>query len=154
MQNTNPHLNKSYREIVEDFQTACQQHLGIATFDHGPLDYLDANAVNKEYPYVYLRPVASPGLSAKVKTFSFELFSLDVPKLSDESPLDVYDNTERFIYDLLAYFNFGPGQRTYEVEVTGIAPVNEAFQDRVFGWVANINVEVPFVLDYCDYPRI
>jgi hypothetical protein len=36
--------------------------------------------------------------------------------------------------------------------MTALTPVNEAFQDRVFGWVANIDVLTPWKWDYCDFP--
>jgi len=55
---------------------------------------------------------------------------------------------------LMAWFNFGQTniQQTYDITLQNILPVNEAFQDRVFGWVATINVTTPFKLDYCSYP--
>jgi hypothetical protein len=36
--------------------------------------------------------------------------------------------------------------------MTQLNPVNEAFQDRVYGWVATINYTEPAVYDYCNYP--
>ena len=146
--------NLTYSQIIDQFQNACNAHLAINQFDTGTLDYLDANAVNKKYPYVYLRPLTSTGVVDKVRGLTFELYSMDVPKLSDESPVKVLSNTEMYIYDLLAYFNVGNYQTYYQVDITSIAPVNEAFQDRVFGWVATIDVLTPFKWDYCDYPQI
>ena len=46
--------NITYQEIVQQFTNACNEHLAINSFDTGTLDFLDANAVNKLYPYVYL----------------------------------------------------------------------------------------------------
>ena len=146
--------NIPYFEIVNQFKTACDLHLGIASFESGTIDYLDASAVNKQWPLVYLRPVASIGYSERQRFLNFDLFSLDIPKLSDESPVMTQSRTEMFLYDILAYFNFGDFQQTYTVDMLGISPVNEAFQDRAYGWVANIQVSTPFVLDYCDYPKL
>ena len=150
----NTRLNVTYAQIVELFRNACSAHIGINQFDTGTLDFLDANAVNKSYPYVYLRPVTSLGVDAKVRTLSFELFALDIPKLSDESPVDVQSNTELLLYDIMSYVNFGIQQQTYEITMTGLTPVNEAFQDRVYGWVANIDVVSPYVQDFCNYPTL
>lgn len=148
--------NIPYRDIIEQFRSACNASLSIATFDTGTIDFLDANAVNKNYPYIYLRPISSPGVVDKVRNIVFELYSLDVPKLSDESPVDVLSETEQRIYELLAWFNQGPAirQQVYDITITDLSPVNEAFQDRVFGWVATINVATPWVWDYCDYPQL
>ena len=148
--------NLTYSTIIQEFITAANASVSIQTFDTGTIDYLDANAVNKNYPYVYLRPISSPGVVDKVRTLTFELYSLDVPKLSDESPVKVLSTTEERIYELLAWFNMGPAsrQQVYEIEITDLSPVNEAFEDRVFGWVATIEVTTPWVWDYCDYPQI
>lgn len=145
--------NLTYRQIVNEFTAACNAHLEIAKFDSGTLDYLDANAVNKLYPYIYLRPTGAT-LTDRLRTLNFELYSLDIPRVSDGSNVEVISNTEIYIYDLLAWFNFGQTniQQTYDITLQNILPVNEAFQDRVFGWVATINVTTPFKLDYCSYP--
>lgn len=148
--------NIPYFEIIQDFRSAAESNKAIATFDTGTLDFLDANAVNKLYPYVYLRPISSQGVVDKVRGLTFELFSMDVPKLSDQSPVTVLSKTELILYGLLSYFNQGPAQvqQKYEINITDLSPVNEAFQDRVFGWVATIDVLTPWKWDYCDYPSI
>ena len=146
--------NLTYREIINDFTNIVSNNLSVGTFDTGTIDYLDANAVNKVYPYIYLRPITSQGVVDRVRGITFELYSLDVPKLSDESPVGVLSDTEQRIYQILSYFNYGPSniQQEYQVDITSIAPVNEAFQDRVYGWVATIDVLTPYKWDYCDYP--
>lgn len=146
-------FNITYRQIADKFQQACNDHVGIASFETGTIDWLDANAVNKLYPFVFLRPVGG-GIGDRVRTLSFELYTLDVPALSDQSPVDVLSDTEMLIYDLMAYFNYGPASisQVYDVTLTNLLPVNEAFQDRLYGWVASIDVSVPFKLDYCNYP--
>lgn len=146
--------NITYYNIVQDFQAACQAHYQIASFDSGTLDYLDASAQNRVYPYVFLRPLSTV-LADRTRTLGFELYSLDQPKIGSSDNLSVVSDTEMYIYDLMAWFNFGPAsrQQVYEINLTSAAPVNEAFQDRVYGWVANIDVITPFMLDYCNYPQ-
>lgn len=149
-----PKNNLTYRDIIEQFQAATNASLAVATFDTGTIDFLDANAVNKNYPYIYLRPISSPGVVDRVRSLTFELYSMDVPSLQDQSPVRVLSETEQRIYDTIAWFNFGPAERqqVYEVTMTDLSPVNEAFQDRVFGWVATLDVLTPFNLDFCSYP--
>lgn len=146
--------NLTYSQIVTAFQQACDAHIQIASFDSGTIDYLDASAQNRLYPYVFMRPMSAL-LADRTRTLTFELYSLDQPNLRSQSNVDVISNTEQYIYDLMAWFNFGPAarQQTYDVSVSNIAPVNEAFQDRVFGWVATVDVVTPFNLDYCNYPQ-
>ena len=149
-------LNLTYKAIIDDFIAATNEHEGINQFDTGTIDYLNANAVNKMYPYVFLRPISSGGVDrdSRTRTLSFEMYVMDVPSLSDESPVSLISKTEMLAYDLLAWFDRGAKQQTYSVTMTSLVPVNEAFEDRVYGWMASIEVEVPFVLDYCSYPKL
>lgn len=148
--------NIQYSEIIGQFRTACSASLSVATFETGTIDFLDSSAVNRDYPYIFLRPVSSPGVVDKVKTNTFELYSLDIPRLQNQSPENIISECEARIYELCSWFNEGPAvrQQVYEVTMTDLSPVNEAFQDRAFGWVATIDVVTPFVWDYCDYPQI
>ena len=148
-------INLTYRQITDEFKAACDAHLAIQTFESGTIDYLDADAVNKLYPYVFLRPTGTLQ-EPNQRTLSFELYSLDIPKLSAGSNIDVISNTEMYLWDLMAWFNQGTTQRqqTYDIVMNSAIPVNEAFQDRVFGWMANVDVITPFALDYCNYPQL
>jgi len=150
-----PVQNITYSETISQFQLACDEHLAISSFDSGTIDYLDASAVDRLYPFVYLRPL-SANIVNKVRTLGVELYSLDIPKLSGGSNVDLISNTEMYLYDILGWFNFGPAyrQQIYQVDLINAAPVNEAFQDRVYGWVANINIVTPFKEDFCNYPDI
>ena len=53
---------KTYKQIVDTFEAAANAHIAIKSFAEGSLDYLDAHSQNIKYPFVFLRPVASPGL--------------------------------------------------------------------------------------------
>ena len=143
---------RSYKEVVEIFETAANNHLAIKSFASGPLSYLDSNSQNIRYPFVFLRPITSVGFINNVRTLTFELYSLDQPKVSNENALQVMSNTELYLYDIGAYIRVGTEQQTMDFEMTQLNPVNEAFQDRVYGWVATINYTEPAVYDYCNYP--
>ena len=147
-------VNLTYVDIINQFATACSQHVQIASFDSGTIDYLDASAVNRLYPFVFMRPL-SANLADRTRTLTFELYSLDQPKVGTSNNISVVSDTEQYIYDLMAWFNYGPADRQqwYDIQLQSAAPVNEAFQDRVYGWVATINVVTPFNLDYCSYPQ-
>lgn len=145
-------VNKTYEDVVKYFETACTTNLAVASFATGPIDYLDSSIVNRTYPFVFLRPMSSLGVQGNVKTLSFELYSLDIPKLSDGNALKVMSDTEEIIYTITSYFTLGPDQKYWDLTINSITPVNEGFQDRVFGWVADIDVATPYTLDYCNYP--
>jgi len=149
---------RTFKTIVELFQSACNKHAGVNTFYYGTLNKLDSTSQNVEYNYVFLRPLASTGLvinangQAATHSLTFELYSLDVPKLTEEDYLQVMSDTEIIIYDLLSDFNLGANQQNLWCTLNTIVPVSEAFNDRVYGWVATVTVNEPGILDYCVFP--
>ena len=148
----------SYKQVVDNFEAACNAHDYVASFAHGSIDYLDASSQNIKYPYVFLRPLQSPGYSQdnKIMERSFELYGLDVPKLSTESPVDVLSRMEMTLLDITGYFVWGPpsnDQSTgYDIIVTNQIPTLEGFNDRAYGFVFNINVQTQGTYNYCNYP--
>ena len=145
-------LNYTYNQIIGFFETAANLHLAINSFGTGPLNELDARSQNAIYPYLFVRPMSSPGLVDNTRTLNFEVYSLDVPALGDQSPVDVMSNTELYLYDIGAWFNTGPLQQNVEYDMINITPVNEAFNDRAFGWAASVNIVVPYVYNFCNFP--
>jgi len=151
---------KTYREVVTEFSASCASHLAIKSFAEGALDYLDASSQNIKYPYIFLRPLTSPGINLNpngisgTRTLTFELYSLDIPKLSDASPLTIKSQTEQYIYDIISYFNLGAAQQTEFITLQNITPIDEAFNDRAYGWVAVLNYTDIAVLDYCAFPDL
>jgi len=150
----------TYKQVVDTFTEACNKHLAIKSFAEGGISYLDAHSQNIVYPFMFLRPLSSPGLQNSIRTLNFELYSLDVPKLSDQSPLLVKSNTEIFLYDVLSYLRYGPSvsgtdaEDTMDFTLTSITPVDEGFQDRAYGWVGGVSVTSEGIYNYCNYPQL
>lgn len=146
--------NVPYTEIIDLFQSRCNAHLAIASFDSGTIDYLDASVVNRKFPYIFLRPMGAM-IADRQRTLSFEMYSLDIPKLKSSNHAELLADTEMYIYDLMSYFEFGPTaiQQNYDAVMTSCVPVQEGFQNRAFGWVAGIDIVTPFNLNYCVYPE-
>jgi len=151
---------RTYYDVVTEFSASCAAHLAIKTFAEGALDYLDASSQNVKYPYIFLRPLTSPGINLNAngisgtRTLTFELYSLDVPNLSNASPLQIKSNTEQYIYDIISWFNLGDVQQTQFITLQNITPVDEAFNDRAYGWVGVLNFTDTAVLDYCAFPSL
>jgi hypothetical protein len=149
---------RTFKNIIDTFQAACTAHKGVNTFYYGTLDKLDSTSQNVKYNYVFLRPLTSPGIvvnangQSGIRRLSFELYSLDVPRLTESDYLTVMSDTEFVIYDLISYFNLGTQQQNSYIVINNITPVNEAFNDRVYGWVASIDYVEIGNLDFCLYP--
>ena len=145
---------KSFNEVVGAFEDASNAHLAINTFHFGTIDKLDASSQNVEYPYIFLRPLSSPGLQGNIRTLAFEMYSLDVPKLTDAGVEYIMADTEQYVYDLVSYFRDGANQQESWVDLINITPVNEAFNDRTYGWVATIYYKEEGVYNYCEFTQI
>ena len=149
---------KTYFDVVTEFSASCAAHLAINSFAEGALDFLDASSQNVKYPYIFLRPITSTGIVLNdngisgTRSLTFEMYSLDVPTLKNASPLQIKSNTEQYIYDIISYFNLGNDQQTEWITLNNITPVDEAFNDRAYGWVATLNYNDIAVLDYCAFP--
>ena len=149
---------QTYYQIVNKIEDATTAHDYVASFAHGPIDYLDAHSQDIKYPFVFLRPMTSIGYDqeTKLKTTTFELYAIDVPKLSNESPLQIMSNMEQVILDIGSFMNWGPPTDNqtlgYQFDVTSMVPALEVFNDRAFGWVATIDIQTAGIYDYCNYP--
>lgn len=145
----------NYQEIVNVFELAVGENEFYKGFGHGSIDNLDA-VVNRGYPLLFMRPLSSQGLTGqdgRVRTLTFELYSLDVPKISDEDKRFSLSNTEQGIYDVYAYFLDGPVQYDFSLSFVNIVPLIEAFGDKAAGWVGTINIEsTASGISYCKIP--
>ena len=145
------------KQKVQILEEACSNHLAVNTFKHGTIDKLDQNEV--QYPYVFLRPVTSRGVTlqngrAVDMRHTFEMFVLDLPKVDDQDYLESMELTESIALDLFGYVNYGEYGNDVYLQPGNFVPVNEAFADRVVGYV--VNVEMVSVADQnlCDYPQL
>jgi len=150
----------TYQYIVEEFRTACNEHLAINSFGEGSIDRLDSLTQNVKYPLAFLRPLNSQGMVLSIngvsgaRALNFEFFMLDVPQLTDTDVLKLQSQTEVYIYDVIAYFNLGAQQQEQYITLNSITPLYESFNDRVCGWNANITVNTYGTLDFCNYPKL
>jgi hypothetical protein len=150
----------TYQYIVEQFRTACAEHLAINEFGEGSIDRLDSLTQNVKYPLAFLRPIQSNGIRLSpngvsgARSLNFEFYMMDVPQLTDVDVLKLQSDCEIYLYDIIAYFNLGEYQQLEFITLNSISPLYEAFNDRVAGWVGNITVNTQATLDFCNFPKL
>lgn len=148
----------TYKTVVQKMAEACTTHKYVASFNHGSIDFLDASSQDIAYPYIFLRPLQSAGYSQDTRLMvrAFELYALDVPRLANESPIDVMSRMETTLLDIGGYFNWGPPSddqtQGFSLDFQNMIPTLEAFQDRVYGFVGNITISTMGTYNYCNYP--
>jgi hypothetical protein len=145
---------RTFLEIVNKFESAANYHTYIQSFGFGSLDKLN-DKINQPYPLAWLRPMTSQGITAfGSRTLSFELYILDIPKVTDTDYTQILSDSERVMYDFYTYFYDGQDQQNYTVTLTQLVPLNEAFQDRMAGWVSTFDVQTKTDgLTYCNIPH-
>jgi len=136
----------SFNTVVDDLKESANELTTVNTVGFGTISMLDANQQNAVYPYVFFRPLTSPGIRFGQpmiggRTLNFEMYVMDVPLLTDTDMVDVMGNTELIGYNIISKFYDGSYEPRYTVSVGSIVPIFEAFGDRVGGWVFNLNVE-------------
>jgi len=143
----------TYNEIINTFELVVNNHNYFKGFAHGSIDKIDS-AVNNGYPLLFVRPMSSPGLTGvdgRQRELTFEVYSLDVPKIGDEDGRKVMANTEQGLYDFYSYILDGPVQYDLQISMSNIIPLYEAFQDKALGWVSTITIITDAVgVTYCD----
>lgn len=131
---------KTFREIVEKFESAADFHIYIQSFGFGNIDRLN-DTINQPYPLLWVRPLGSLGVSPYgQRTLTFEVFMLEIPKGDDSNYIQAYSDSERALYDVYTFFRDGAEQQEYQINMLNITPVSEAFQDRAIGFVSQMEI--------------
>lgn len=144
----------TYNELINLFENITLNQINyFKGFGHGGIEKIDA-VVNQGYPLLFVRPMSSPGLTGvdgRQRELVFEIYSLDVPKISIDDNRVALSNTEQGLLDFYATLLDGPSQYDVQVIMNGIVPALEVFQDRAVGWVMTITIITDAVgVTYCD----
>ena len=144
---------KTFREIVEKFESAANYHIYIQSFGFGNVDRLN-DTINQPYPLLWVRPLGSLGVSPYgQRTLTFEVFMLEIPKGDDSNYIQAYSYAERALYDVYTFFRDGAQQQEYQINMLNITPVSEAFQDRAIGFVSQMEIITDSAgLTICNIP--
>ena len=115
---------KTFREIVEKFESAANYHIYIQSFGFGNVDRLN-DTINQPYPL----------------------------KGDDSNYIQAYSDAERALYDVYTFFRDGAQQQEYQINMLNITPVSEAFQDRAIGFVSQMEIITDSAgLTICNIP--
>ena len=103
-------------------------------------------------PYSTVVGLFEEAANEHVRTLVFELYVLDQPNVDSDIPLNIMTAQEQTLYDLISWFNRGSLQQEVGINLNSITPTIEAFNDRVYGWVANIDFFETGIYNYCNFP--
>lgn len=140
----------SYAQIITKLRGTADNLVSVNSTAFGTLDKLDNQQHNILYPYVFFRPLTSDGIGFSndningngrgERIISLEMYVMDIPKQTDEDYLEAISQCELIGYNIITDYVDGDGYDDFEVELRNIVPLQEAFKDRVVGWLFNIDI--------------
>jgi len=144
----------TFNEIVTAFETFSDEHQQINTFYSGQT--WNFQTQTNLYPAVIMLPESSSIEKGSIN-LSFNLFVADILN-SDRTNLDeIYSDTLQILADFVSYFDDAYEDSEIEFflnsENISIHPFEEKFDDVVAGWMAKIEINMPYSGNICVIPK-
>jgi len=146
----------SYKQVVELFQSICESQLAVKQFQVGmPSDMDIESDVDpfQRFPLVFLTPnISSMDRYGKL-ILGFSLTVADIAKDNIEDlQINTYNNTLMIMQDIFSKIIMTDWDTVgIKLETPiNIIPFQEAANNNLTGWLAEINVEVKSPFDLCN----
>jgi len=145
---------RTYKEVIEYFETLCNSHLAIKQFQTGQISDIDVQTETltpTQYPLVFLI-YRNGSIDGGGKTsFDFTLLVCDIAKDRTNLEVNRLSQCHDILQDLIAKIVLTSWK---EVEMTVDTPIIttpfvERFNNRLSGWGAEITVTVKAPLNLC-----
>lgn len=145
----------TFNEIIAAFKKFSTEHYQINTFYSGQT--WNFQTQTNLYPAVIMLPEGSSIQKGSIN-LSFNLFVADILN-SDRTNLDeIYSDTLQILSDFISYFDDAYEKDKIEFflnnENISIQPFEEKFDDVVAGWMAKIEINMPYSGNKCIIPKI
>ena len=152
----------TYKEIINRFRQATEDHLMLKDFGYGQLSDLKTQSQlgpeeqGVDYPYLFLLPGSSTR-NQSVMNYSFNMILMDMARKEEGDEYDNYitiqSECQQYIDDILARLYYFYKDQP-EIQLTGITytPFKEKYQDELAGMTATITIQVPSPINECIAP--
>ncbi len=142
----------TYKQIIDEFFNICKDHKMINSWGYGAISDIVSpyNRDDSDYPYAFLNPT-SHQLERGRLTVRFNLIMQELTADTDDGVIQGQSDCLQYIKDILAHYYFTLDKYDFTLNVT-LTPFKERFDDVVCGMTANIELQLPDVLDDCIAP--
>jgi hypothetical protein len=146
---------KSYKEVVNYFQTIAESHLAVKQFQSGVISDIDVQTNTDSptrYPLVFLIH-RSGSIDRDGKTvFRFSLMVMDIAKNQESLEVNRLSDCHDILMDLISKVILTSWK---EVDMNLSTPIPttpfvERFNNNLTGWAAEIDVTVKSPLNLCE----
>ena len=153
----------TYKDVLSDLTNLLDRHKMIQTWGYGNLSDLvspfkkedktgnDTIVYDIDYPYAFLQPLQHSLQKGKV-AYNFNLIMMEQCENDPTEIIQAQSNCQQYIQDVLAeiYYNY---DQKYDFTLnSSLTPFKEKYDDTVSGMTANIQIEIPMILDDCIAP--
>lgn len=146
---------KTYKELIQYFETLCTQQIAVKQFGVGELSDIDVQTNTKtpvKYPLVFMVPQTSVLDRGGKMTLGFSLIVADIAKNQESLQVDTHNETLMILQDLLSRILL-TDWKTVAINLEtpiNIVPFVERFNNNLAGWTAEINIEMKSPFDLCS----
>lgn len=143
----------TYRDVLNDLFDLLSKHKMIQSYAYGPLSELvePKNGEFTNYPYAFLQPT-NHTLAKGKKTYRFNLIVMEMVNDDQDEVVIAQSNCEQYISDVLGHIYYHYDQKYDFTLNANITPFQEKYDDTVSGMTAQIELQVPHILDDCISP--
>jgi hypothetical protein len=153
----------TYKDVLSDLTNLLDRHKMIQTWGYGNLSDLvtpfkkedkTGNATTVydiDYPYAFLQPLQHSLSKGKV-AYNFNLIMMEQCVNDSQAVINAQSDCQQYIQDVLAeiYYNY---DQKYDFTLnSSLTPFKEKYDDTVSGMTANIQIEIPMILNDCIAP--
>ena len=146
------------KEVANVFEQIATAHLQLQTFYENNFDEVDINKIpSNGYPLMYAQ-VTNATVSKQFTTYDFDLVIADIIFEENANAINkILSETLLIIQDVLAEFHLAGSQsdpiasKNWTVGFpVNCQPFQFRFDNMLFGWSAQISVNVPLPSNLCD----
>lgn len=153
----------TYKDVLSDLTNLLDRHKMIQTWGYGNLSDLvtpfkkedktgnGTTVYDIDYPYAFLQPLQHSLSKGKV-AYNFNLIMMEQCENDPTEVIEAQSNCQQYIQDVLAeiYYNY---DQKYDFTLnSSLTPFKEKYDDTVSGMTANIQIEIPMILNDCIAP--
>ena len=153
----------TYKDVLSDLTNLLDRHKMIQTWGYGNLSDLvtpfkkedktgnGTTVYDIDYPYAFLQPLQHNLSKGKV-AYNFNLIMMEQCVNDSQAVINAQSDCQQYIQDVLAEIYYNYDQKFDFTLNSSLTPFKEKYDDTVSGMTANIQIEIPMILNDCIAP--
>ncbi len=146
---------RTFKELVKQFETICNEHLAIKQFQMGEPSDVDIQNMEHDFqrfPLAFLIPEPSSMDRFGKLSLGFTFVVADIVRNQEDWQIDTYNSTLMILQDIISKIILSsPTILDYTVNTPIlIDPFVEKYNNNIAGWSASLVINIKSPLNLCD----